>query len=58
MELAKRIYRMNPEQSEEFQSIIINNQTDDMRLVAEEGKQPHYYNSSCILTFYKMEELE
>jgi hypothetical protein len=41
MELAKRIYRMTPEQSEEFQSIILNNQTNDMRMIAEEGKQVH-----------------
>lgn len=37
MELAKRIYRMTPEQSAEFQNIILNNRTDDMRLAAEEG---------------------
>lgn len=35
MELAKRIYRMTPEQSAEFQSIILNNRTDDMRIAAE-----------------------
>jgi hypothetical protein len=39
MELAKRIYRMTPEQSEEFQKIILDNQTSDMRMIAEEGKK-------------------
>lgn len=51
MELAKRICRMPEEQLEELQQMIMDNYTDDIQMISDEGKKKKgicYYKYSVI----------